>query len=224
MFVTPPSGEFWRLEIAAPRGELLQAKTYVGATRTPFRAPGEPGINLTPVSWCQNTVGDFTVHEVEYGPYNVITRFRASFNQYCGSTLNPPLHGELDIVVPPVTRGPYQLDLQVDATGTRHGGKAVLQGTIGCNADTPVEIQGFLRQFDVGRNDELDGSFVVIVECTAPSTAFTAVVLADAYRGHSNLPIGFQRGDLLVEAHARAEDGIYAFPVEVINSLVVDLL
>jgi hypothetical protein len=223
LFVTPPSGDFWRLEIAAPRGELLQAKTYVGATRTSFRAPGEPGIDIRPVSWCGTTVGDFTVHEVEYGPYNVITRFRSSFTQYCGSEASPPLRGELDIVVPPVTRGPYRLDLQIDPSGTRHGGTAVLHGTIGCNAETPVEIQGFLRQFQVGRYEEVGGAFVINMVCTGPSTPFTAVVAADGYRGHSEVPTGFKRGDLLMEATARAEDGIYAFPAETAQSLTIAL-
>jgi hypothetical protein len=221
--VTPPSGDFWLLEIAAPRGELLEAKTYVGATRTSFRAPGEPGIDIRPVSWCTGTVGDFTVHEVEYGPYNVITRFHASFNQYCGSDANPALRGELDIVVPPVTRGPYQLDLHIDPTGTRHAGRAVLSGAIGCNAETPVEIQGVLRQFQVGRYDEVGAVFVINMVCTGPSTPFTVVVPADGYHGRSAVPVGFQRGDVLIEATARAEDGIYAFPAETAQSLTVAL-
>jgi len=223
LFVTPPSGDFWRLEIAAPLGELLEEKTYVGATRTSFRAPGEPGIDIRPVSWCGDTVGDFTVHEVEYGPYNVVTRFHATFNQYCGSDANPALRGELDIVVPPVTRGPYHLDLHIDSTGTRHGGTAVLQGTIACNAETPVEIQGFLRQFQVGRYDEVGGSFVINMVCTGPSTPFTVAVPADGYRGRSDVPVGFQHGDVLIEATARAEDGIYAFPAETSRSLTVAL-
>jgi hypothetical protein len=224
LFVTPPSGDFWRFEIAAPRGELLEAKTYLGATRTSFRAPGEPGIDIRSVSgWCGDTVGDFTVHDVEYGPYNVVTRFHANFTQYCGSEASPALRGELDIVVPPVTRGPYQLDLEIDATGTRHAGKAILQGTIGCNAETPVEIQGFLRQFQVGRYDEVGAVFVINMVCTGPSTPFTAVVPADGYQGRSTVPIGFQRGNVLVEATVRAEDGIYAFPAEAAQSLTVAL-
>ena len=223
LFVTPPSGDSWRLEIAAPRGELLQAKTYEGATRTSFRAPGEPGIDVRPVSWCTDTVGNFTVHEVEYGPYSVIARFRASFKQYCGSDANPALHGELDIVVPPVSRGPYQLDLHFDSTGTRHGGTAALQGTVDCNAETPVEIQAFLRQLQVGRYEEVGGSFVINMICTGRATPFSVVVPADGYRGRSDVPVGFQRGDVLVDATARAEDGIYAFPAETAQSLTVAL-
>lgn len=223
LFVTSPDpdAERWRLELAPPPGELLEPGTYTGATRTAFRAPGEPGIDVRPTSWCTDVIGDFTVHEVEYGPFNVLSRLRISFEEHCGSYANPALRGELDITVPPVTRGPYELDLQVDPVADRQANAVLVHGTIGCNAQTPLEIQVFARQSQKGRFGEVFGSVVLEPVCTGAATPFTARIESDATLGHSNVRIPWQRGELLVDATARANDDIYAFPAEDAESLAV---
>jgi|SRR5215204_264011 len=142
-YANPGQEDFWFFELAPPQGELLEAKTYTGAMRASFRVPGSPGIDIRTVMGCTDMVGDFTVHEIDYGPTGVLTRLRATFEQHCGGSYDTPaLRGAVDLVIPQVDRPPLDLRLEIDPTAKRSGGTVLLTGTVTCNAATPIEIKG----------------------------------------------------------------------------------
>ena len=225
-YVNPGREDFWFFELAPPQGELLEAKTYTGATRASFRAPGAPGIDIRTVIGCTDMIGDFTVHEVEYGPTGVLTRLRATFEQHCGGSYDTPaLRGDVDLVIPEVDRAPLELQLQINPTAKRSGGKVILTGTVHCNAAVPIEIQGFAGQWQLGgpRESFVTGSFVIDTECSDGATAFTAPLVGDGSHAHSSKPVSFLPGEMRLDAAVRADDPIFAFTAEAAQSLTLKL-
>ena len=96
--VDPPGVvERWDLNFAAPFEVLLTPGAYPGATRFPFQAAGEPGLDVSGYGRGLNRLkGNFTVYDVAYGPAGTVTRFAATFleqDHNFDDTLEPPLYG-----------------------------------------------------------------------------------------------------------------------------------
>ena len=86
---------FWLVDFAAANNQLLTVGTYTGATRFPFQASTEPGLDVAGDGrGCNTLTGSFTVLEVNYGAGSSINSFDAIFEQHCeGAT--PALRGEI---------------------------------------------------------------------------------------------------------------------------------
>lgn len=86
---------WWYLDFAAPNNGALAVGTYSGATRFPFQAAGEPGLDVSGDGHVCNTLtGSFEVKEISYGTNNDILSFWATFEQHCEG-LPPALRGEI---------------------------------------------------------------------------------------------------------------------------------
>ena len=83
------------LNFAAPNHAPLAVGVYTGATRFPFNAANEPGLDVYGDGrGCNELTGRFEVFEIVYGAGNQIQSFRATFEQHCeGGT--PALRGEV---------------------------------------------------------------------------------------------------------------------------------
>jgi hypothetical protein len=93
----------WQLSFQGPSGSgsLLQPGTYTGAIRYGFQTAGEPGLSVQGNGHgCGGVTGSFVVLEASYGPQGEVLRFRATFEQHCGTAV-PALRGEVYIVANP---------------------------------------------------------------------------------------------------------------------------
>jgi HYR domain len=111
--VYAPASGVWNIEISAPRGSgQLTPGTYTNIARSPFRAWGQPGMDVTSSAGGCNTVsGTFTIAEAVYGPYvpgngylRVIS-FDATFEVHCSDAV-PALIGHVRYEDPPDTTPP----------------------------------------------------------------------------------------------------------------------
>ena len=164
--VFPEGGSFWFVDLAAPLGEPLVPGTYTGATRAPFRAPGEPGMDISGDGrGCNQILGSFTVNAISLGPQGYVETFDAVFEQHCEG-LAPALRGHVVITNPPP---PVELALgpTVAATGTasQHNGSATVGGTVTCTQPAAVTVSGTLTQ--VAKRVLIRGTYGgVTVACT----------------------------------------------------------
>src|SRR3954462_946302 len=86
------SDHFFSLDFAAPNDQPLTVGTYTGATRFPFQAPTEPGLDVSGDGFgCNTLTGSFTVLEAVYDSNGVVS-FDATFEQFCGVI---PITGEV---------------------------------------------------------------------------------------------------------------------------------
>ena len=95
------NGDWWYLNFAAPQGETLATGTYDGATRWPFQAPSDPGLDVTGNGrGCNTSTGSFTVTQLTMGAAGAIESFDADFEQHCEGA-DPALRGHVHIVLAP---------------------------------------------------------------------------------------------------------------------------
>jgi uncharacterized repeat protein (TIGR01451 family) len=72
------------LTFAAPGNGPLVPGVYEGATRYPFQAADEPGLDLSAAgNGCNRLTGRFMIHEAEYGPDRSVVSFSADFDVQC---------------------------------------------------------------------------------------------------------------------------------------------
>ena len=79
-------GSSWLMAFAAPGNGPLLPGVYEGATRYPFQAANEPGLDLSvgeTGAGCNQLTGRFVVHEAEYGPLRTVVSFAADFEVTC---------------------------------------------------------------------------------------------------------------------------------------------
>ncbi len=94
-------GDWWWLDLAAPKGRELAPGTYTNATRWPFQAPTQPGLSFSGNGrGCNKLTGQFTIHELVLGPGNRVDRFHATFQQHCEGA-PPALVGEVGLLANP---------------------------------------------------------------------------------------------------------------------------
>lgn len=86
---------WWTLNLAAPANAQLQPGSYLAATRFPFQASNEPGLDFSGSGrGCNRLTGRFDIFEVSYDAQGVVTGINATFEQHCeGAT--PALRGQL---------------------------------------------------------------------------------------------------------------------------------
>lgn len=85
-FATNPdssSTRWWSLQFAAPHDTALAVGHYSGATRFPFQAANEPGLNFDGNGRGSNQLtGAFSIREVRYAQDGGVQSFAADFVQY----------------------------------------------------------------------------------------------------------------------------------------------
>ena len=75
---------FWTLDFAAPGNAPLTIGVYENATRFPFQAATEPGLDVSGDGrGCNMLTGRFEVLEVTYGTNGTVKSFAADFEQHC---------------------------------------------------------------------------------------------------------------------------------------------
>jgi hypothetical protein len=104
----PVTNHSWSLGFAAPGSADLTPGSYAGATRFPFQAPENPGLDISGEGrGCNTLYGDFEIKQIEFGSRDVVTKLWATFEQHCEG-MAPALRGELRVNadVPVVVRAP----------------------------------------------------------------------------------------------------------------------
>lgn len=92
---TPHGGtQKYYLTLRAPSGQALTTGTYANATGI-AGSPSLPFLNLRYETTDCGPTGEFTVHDVLYGPGPSIVRFWATFQQRCPSSPTAILRGEI---------------------------------------------------------------------------------------------------------------------------------
>jgi hypothetical protein len=212
------NGDFWNLDFAAADGAPLTPGTYTGATRASFRAPGEPGLDVSGVGrGCNTLTGSFTVTAVSLsGPNSTyVERFDASFEQHCEGS-EPALRGEIHVANPPLS-GPLELSpFTVSPTGTvdTATGAVTIRGTVSCSWPVLVNLSGSVSQ--TGRRP-VSGSLFGAVQCTPGAPiGWEATAFPDGDGA-------FRKGDAQVLAQAFAFDEIFGNFVFVDQSAAVQL-
>lgn len=208
-------GDWWTLEIAAPKGQELTARTYENATRYPFNGAG-PGLSLGGNGrGCNELTGTFTVQNIVFGPHGYVEKLDATFEQHCeGGTA--AARGEVHIAnapAPPV----LALGTTVAPEGRANpiNGKAVVSGTVTCTVAANVTVGGKVTQ--VKNNVIIRGNYSTSVACKPGSD----VPWTASAEPEGTTP--FQRGKAEVLARASAQDPNYNVPATKEVTQVVDL-
>jgi putative cell wall-binding protein len=83
-FNTPGYTHWWNIEVSGPNGRRLEPGPYEGATRSAFRGPTEPGIDVSGDGrGCNQITGRFDLLELEYDNDGTLLRFAADIEQHC---------------------------------------------------------------------------------------------------------------------------------------------
>jgi heat shock protein HslJ len=87
-------GDWWNIELAAPRGDVLRPGVYRDAERAAFRTGRSPGLDVFGNGrGCNEVFGQFTIDQVETDPSGSISVLDAHFTQRCESATAPRLLG-----------------------------------------------------------------------------------------------------------------------------------
>lgn len=208
-------GHWWTLDLAAPKGQELTARTYEGATRYPFQGAG-PGLSLSGNGrGCNELSGTFTVQDVKWGPHGYVEKLDATYEQHCEHG-DAALRGEVHIANAPA---PAELALgpAINDEGKANpvNGKAVVSGTVTCTVPVSATVVGTVTQ--VKSNVIIKGNYSTQVACKpGVNVPWTA----------SAEPAGttpFQRGKAEVYTRASAQDPNYNVPVSKETTRVVQL-
>jgi hypothetical protein len=165
---------WWMVDIAAPAGEPLAVGNYLGAARASFRPAGSPGLDVAGDGRGYNDlVGRFDVDELSFWPNGELKVFQATFR--VGGAA-PKLYGRFRLETPP----PLQLGVTIRDEGsvTNKTIVATIGGVISCSTSAPVDLSGTLTQTQA-KGVVVSGAFSARVDCTAPSVAWSANVLAE---------------------------------------------
>lgn len=74
---------------------------------------------------------------------------------------------------------PLTLEISANQTGTvDRSGNVTVSGTVSCSRDVPVYMSGTVKQLFAGRVT-ISGSFSIQVNCVAPQSTWSAVVVGD---------------------------------------------
>jgi len=99
------SGNWWYAHFQAPAGSPLRVGTYEGATRYPFQASTQPGLDISGEGrGCNMLSGQFSILEADITASGQILRFWATFEQHCENK-TPALRGALRVSNGPAVSG-----------------------------------------------------------------------------------------------------------------------
>jgi hypothetical protein len=165
----------WSVRLAAPGGARLEERAYPGASRVP--AATEPRLDVGgDARGCNLSYGSFTVHDVEYGLRDQLTRLHVTFEHACGPLdTTPGLSGEVDIVseAPPA---PLAIEVLLGDLALADG-QVEVSGSIECSQDVTatmiVEVADSTRPDDPIA-DSNDG-----LSCSPTSTDWQIPVATD---------------------------------------------
>jgi hypothetical protein len=130
-------GHNWSVVLGAPGGALLTPGTYQNAERFPSEE-GHPWMDVFGDGrGCNTITGKFDVTEVVYGPYQLIDRLSATFEQHCEGGV-PALRGAIDFARP-IVHGLTCLDQDGD------GEPDASDACPGTEAATDVDAAGCSR-------------------------------------------------------------------------------
>lgn len=88
------SDSHWRVDLQAPKGQVLQQGTYTNAER--FNGPSIPGIAVTGAARaCNQDYGSFTITTMELDANGQVKAFEATFEQHCETRTAPALRGSV---------------------------------------------------------------------------------------------------------------------------------
>jgi hypothetical protein len=214
--VSGANGDWWDLRLAAPRGQALTSGTYTGATRWPFQAPDDPGLDLGGNGrGCNMLTGSFTIENVTFGPFGYVQTLDATYEQHCEGW-EPALRGDVHISNPPPPP-PLDFGIVVSASGTANAvnGDAILRGTVTCTKAANVTLTGTVRE--VVKRVLIRGTFSQELACTPGAPVPWTVTVS---------PSGvtpFQKGDAQVDTQATGLDADYQQSFTVNDSTVVSL-
>jgi hypothetical protein len=185
---------WWHLNFTAPGDVPLVPGTYPMATRFPFQASGEAGLDVSGDGrGCNMLTGRFTVLEVVYGAGTTITSFAANFEQHCEGQ-SPALFGSIRYNAAP--RAPYTVSVSTAGSGSgtitsfpagldcgATCATAVADGLVAALVATPAPGSGFAGWS--GSADCADGviSDAASVACTATFVTCTYAVSPTSLSG-----------------------------------------
>src|SRR5262249_7447278 len=113
-FSSANPGIFWFTDFAAPFNAVLTPGFYANATRFPFQAANEPGLDVSGEGRGSNTLtGNFTVTQAVYGPAGEVVAFDATFEQHSEGS-PPALFGQIAFNATPASNGVLLNDSAVD--------------------------------------------------------------------------------------------------------------
>lgn len=145
---------WWRLNFAAPGDVPLVPGAFEMATRWPFQAPHEPGLDVSGTGrGCGMLTGRFTVLEIVYGVGTAITSFAANFEQYCDG-LPVGLFGSVRFNA--TARGPHTVTVATAGSGA--GTVTSFPAGINCGATCATSVA--------------DGIIAALVATPAPGSGF----------------------------------------------------
>ena len=92
-FHTPSYSQFWTLAFGSPKTQKFGRGEYEGATRTPFRSPTRPGVDVGGDGrGCNTDTGRFLVTDFALNTDGTIARLAIDFEQHCEGA-PPALYG-----------------------------------------------------------------------------------------------------------------------------------
>jgi hypothetical protein len=88
------NGDWWFIELAAPRGTRLAPGRFVDAERAPFRTGRSAGVDVSGNGrGCNEIWGEIGVRQITFDKSGAIATFEASFLQRCEGPNSPALAG-----------------------------------------------------------------------------------------------------------------------------------
>ena len=86
----------WYLDFGTPVSGKFAKGEYVGATRTAFRSPTRPGVDVFGDGrGCNTDSGQFLVSDFILAPDGTVSRVAVDFEQHCESPSAPALYGSI---------------------------------------------------------------------------------------------------------------------------------
>jgi hypothetical protein len=148
----------WRLSLEPVDGDVLaEGRTYAGATRAPFHAPNEPGLELYGHGrGCNTLTGTFSIQELTFDLGGDLASAVLTFEQHCEGNA-PAAYGSIAWhssmaapALPPTTTAPPvppKLTLQVAGRHLDYGRKVSVQ--VQLSGDSPNhEVSVYARTTD----------------------------------------------------------------------------
>ncbi|RKR92204.1 hypothetical protein BDK92_6638 [Micromonospora pisi] len=96
--------EWWRVELAAPNGDVLRPGRYLDAERAAFRTGRSPGLDVSGTGrGCNQVYGNFWIDQIGVAADGTVTMLDARFIQQCESETAPRLQGTVKFAAYPLS-------------------------------------------------------------------------------------------------------------------------
>lgn len=207
--------DFWVVQIESPEGQSLQPGFYDGATRYPFNAATDPGLDVFGAHrGCNRVLGSFVINGFERDDNGDLLWLDMSFLQHC-EIVNPALTGTL-VIDNRLPAEPLSIAASMDAEGAvYHRGPVEVSGTVACSVATTARVEGTITQ-QRNRLRWATGTFAVETPCNAGVASWVAEVI----------PVDgtLTKGDAIADLQVEADDPNYGGTVTVQQTQTVTLV